>query len=467
MRATRPAKSRWARYMVALTVCVLAAGGSAAHAQSAKGKGPETSAQAHAAHADRLVSARLAQGRDEEVARVIVTVAPGAKQRGLLRVLEARGATVSADFTITNTFAAEVPVKLLRWLQQHADVVAISSDVEVHSMGISSDVSGTALESDYSLRSTLGLESTSLTGAGVTVAVVDSGLVLPGTNDQRVLTTRDFTTGLSNPKNVTAADPYGHGTHVAGLIGDDSDEFKGIAPGVRYVSLRVLDRNGSGTASSVIKALQWAIANRNAYGINVINLSLGHPIYEPAATDPLVQAVEAVVRAGIVVVASAGNFGTNAETDEVGYAGISSPGNAPSAITVGALKTFDTTRRTDDLIADYSSRGPTLIDGAAKPDLVAPGHRLVAAAMTSQTLYTAHPELRVTLAKRRYLKLSGTSMSAAVVTGSVALMLEEAKSDTVPCRRRTRSRRCCRRRRFRCRTRRKSRITCWRRAPAQ
>ena len=158
----------------------------------------------------------------------------------------------------------------------------------------------------------------------------------------------------------------------------------------------MLDHTGVGTASSVIKALQWAIANRKTYGINVINLSLGHPIYESAATDPLVQAVEAAVRAGIVVVASAGNFGTNAETDEVGYAGISSPGNAPSAITVGALKTFDTTRRTDDLIADYSSRGPTFIDGVAKPDLVAPGHRLVAAATTSQTLYTAHPELRVT-----------------------------------------------------------------------
>ena len=147
LRATRPTAGRWARYTVALTVCVLAAGGSAADAQSAKGKGPETTAQAHAAHADRLVSGRLAQGKDEEMAPVIVTVAPGGKQRGLLRTLEARGARVSADFTMTDTFAAEVPVKLLRWLQQHADVLAISSDVEVHSMGISSDVSGTALNS--------------------------------------------------------------------------------------------------------------------------------------------------------------------------------------------------------------------------------------------------------------------------------------------------------------------------------
>ena len=106
------------------------------------------------------------------------------------------------------------------------------------------------------------------------------------------------------------------------------------------------------------------------------------------------QAVEAAVRAGIVVVASAGNVGVNATTGLVGYAGITSPGNAPSAITVGAVKTLDTTTRTDDVVADYSSRGPTWYDAYAKPDLVAPGHRLLAAATSAQYLYSNYPTLR-------------------------------------------------------------------------
>ena len=137
---------------------------------------------------------------------------------------------------------------------------------------------------------------------------------------------------ISNPANVLPVDGYGHGTHVAGLIGGNKVEVEGVAPGVKYVSLRVLDGTGSGSTTNVIAAIQWAVNNRVAYGINVMNLSLGHPIYESAATDPLVQAVEAAVRAGIVVVVSAGNIGTNSTTGLVGYGGITSPGNARSAI---------------------------------------------------------------------------------------------------------------------------------------
>src|SRR5205823_13980514 len=128
------------------------------------------------------------------------------------------------------------------------------------------------------------------------------------------------------------------------------------------ISFKVLDGSGAGLTSDVIQAVDYAITNKNRLGIDIINLSLGHPSLEPTATDPLVQVVEAASRAGIVVVVAAGNSGTNAQTGVVGYGGILCPGNAPSVITVGAVDTKNTVTRADDTVPDYSSRGPTLPD---------------------------------------------------------------------------------------------------------
>jgi serine protease AprX len=121
----------------------------------------------------------------------------------------------------------------------------------------------------------------------------------------------DFTSG----KTVKAGpkDMFGHGTHVSGLIGSTGDTtrglYQGIAPGVRFIVLKALDQAGVGYTSNVINAINFAVDNKVAFGIDVMNLSLGHPIYEPAGNDPLVAAVERAVSAGIVVVVSAGNFG--------------------------------------------------------------------------------------------------------------------------------------------------------------
>src|SRR6185503_12086908 len=101
--------------------------------------------------------------------------------------------------------------------------------------------------------------------------------------------------------------------------------FRGVAPAAHLIGLRVLDDHGMGSTSDVIAALEFATANREALGIDVINLSLGHPPYAPAASDPLVQAVEAATRAGIVVVVAAGNVGVSTFTHRVGYGGILSP----------------------------------------------------------------------------------------------------------------------------------------------
>jgi serine protease AprX len=246
----------------------------------------------------------------------------------------------------------------------------------------------------------------------------------------RIKAFRDFTGGAGAVQ-AWPTDGYGHGTHVASIIGGTGElstnlQYQGIAPNVNLIGLRVLDSSGAGLTSNVIAAIEWAVANKAQYGIRIINLSLGHPIYEPAAQDPLVQAVEAAVRAGIVVVASAGNYGMNMETGQTGYAGISSPGNAPSAITVGALDTKSTETRNDDTVASYSSRGPSWYDAYAKPDLVAPGHRLVGrSASSSSTLAVAAPQLLQydKYGRLTYIRLSGSSMATAVVSGAVALMM--------------------------------------------
>jgi serine protease AprX len=261
--------------------------------------------------------------------------------------------------------------------------------------------------------------------------VVDSGIALSVDFDTRILAQYVFVGGKAGIYSLPY-DDYGHGTHVAGLIGSSglssNNKYAGVAPGVKLLSLKVLDRKGSGKTSDVINAIEFAVANKARFGIKVINLSLGHPIYESALTDPLVQAVEAAVRSGIVVVVAAGNYGTNSITGQTGYAGIASPGNAPSAITVGAATTNSTVARSDDRLAGYSSRGPSWYDGIAKPDVLAPGQGLISTDALGSTLETDFPSLVVKSGYARYLRLSGSSMATGVVSGLVALVIEANQS---------------------------------------
>ena len=198
---------------------------------------------------------------------------------------------------------------------------------------------------------------------------------------------------------------------------------------MRFIVLKALDNTGSGYTSNVIAAINFAVANRQAFGIDVLNLSLGHPIYEPAASDPLVQAVERAVASGIVVVAAAGNYGGDSATLVTSYGGITSPGNAPDAITVGAIDTLQTVTRSDDEVAWYSSRGPTWYDGFQKPDLVAPGSHLPSDVSDKSVLARQYPHGIInTKGTCNLMRLSGTSMSTGVVSGVVALMLEASRT---------------------------------------
>jgi serine protease AprX len=229
----------------------------------------------------------------------------------------------------------------------------------------------------------------------------------------------------------TSVDPYGHGTHVAGIMvgnGSHSDgRMAGVAPEATLISVRVLDGVGSGLASDVLAGLQWIQDHKTEYGIRVVNLSLGHPVVEPLADDPLVQAVDALWDSGIVVVCSAGNRGRS------GHVTITSPCNSRKVITVGATNDSHTGPIADDKIATYSSRGPTTFDLVAKPDLVAPGNRIVSLRSAGSLMDTTLPDRRVAAdpslpALQEYFEMSGTSMASPMVAATAALMLEQDPS---------------------------------------
>ena len=274
-------------------------------------------------------------------------------------------------------------------------------------------------------------------GSGIGVAIIDSG-VAPALDDlsrgtgQRVDRFVDFINGRT-----TAYDDYGHGSHVAGIIAgngfDSSGARAGVAPGVRLTVLKVLDGSGTGHISDVIAAIDYVVENKDALNIRVVNLSVATGVYESYNTDPLTLATQRAVRAGIVVVAAAGNNGRDPE-GHTQYGGITAPGNAPWVLTVGASSHMGTVDRSDDTVAPFSSRGPGAIDYAAKPDLVAPGVGIESLSAPASTLYTMRaPYLlkgTVPTSYLPYLSLSGTSMSAPVVSGTVALMLQANPSLT-------------------------------------
>lgn len=221
--------------------------------------------------------------------------------------------------------------------------------------------------------------------------------------------------------NLSAGDAYGHGQHIAGIIASSGagcngstclHTIKGVAPGVNLINLQVLDANGEAQDSTVIAAINTAIQLKNTYNIRVINLSLGRPVFESYQQDPLCQAVEAAWKAGIVVVVAAGNEGRDNAEGNQGYGTINSPGNDPYVITVGAMKTNGTYGRSDDTVASYSSKGPSLVDNIVKPDIVAPGNQVVSLLPQSSTMPTLAANYPANLVPVSYYNPSAASSAA-------------------------------------------------------
>jgi serine protease AprX len=252
-------------------------------------------------------------------------------------------------------------------------------------------------------------------GSGITVAVVDSGNFKTNGLGARLLGVVNF-----NNSEHLATDQYGHGSHVTGIIADDGTasggQYMGVAPKVNIVGLRVADDQGMSYESDVVAALQWVYDNKALYNIRVVNLSMNSSVYQSYHTSPLDAAAEILWFNSIVVVVSAGNNGT---------AALYPPANDPFVITVGATDDNNTLELSDDAMASFSAYGLDDL-GRPKPDLVAPGRNLIAYLPDngSLTISVQHPENQV---NNNYFRMSGTSMSAPVVSGAVALLLQKAQ----------------------------------------
>jgi subtilisin family serine protease len=276
-----------------------------------------------------------------------------------------------------------------------------------------------------------------ITGAGISVAIIDSGLgpeksiVTGGAGQTRLLAGYDAIANSTIGKVTnTDTDDYGHGTHLASIVAssrlDPNGGYNGMAPDAGLVYVKAFDGLGRGSYADVIRGIDWVVSNKGRYKIRVMNLSFAAPPQSWYWNDPLNQAVMKAWQAGIVVVAAAGNSGPDAMS-------IGVPGNVPYVITVGAMSdNFTREDPADDFLASWSSAGPTY-EGFVKPDLVAPGGHVLGLMGASDFLPSTYKEF---FDGSYYFQMSGTSQATAVTSGVVALMLQAQPSltpDQVKC----------------------------------
>lgn len=269
-------------------------------------------------------------------------------------------------------------------------------------------------------QSAIGLDQVRRQGTNIVIALLDSGIQREPGQGAATLAL-DFTSGkvidVSEHESNRLHDGYGHGTHLAGVIGG-VDKW-GRARRAKIIDLKVIGDQGWGYTSNLVRAIQWVVENHSKYDIRVASLSLGHPPIEAYTADPLCQAVASMVDAGLVTVVSAGNLGRTQEQSKI-WGGITSPGTEPSVITVGTANTRGTPGHGDDIATTYGSRGPT-IDGLFKPDLVAPANLVPSTLVPGSWLEQRLPG---NIVGGEYLALSGSSVATAFVSGAVAKLLQ-------------------------------------------
>lgn len=345
--------------------------------------------------------------------------------------IESLGGEILRHYEVLKLLAVRLPADALVELAIDDNVDHVSLDDRVAASSISSRIA--ANDPVYPSG------NTAYTGGDTGVAILDSGVALHA-DLSSYIKQYDFLDGkyphlevdgdeIEKYNSSSRVDEYGHGTHMAGIISGSgkysSGDYSGPAIRSEIVSLRVLDSSGHGSMSDVMAALDWLLQYGSYFDIGVVNLSLGKPVTESNQTDPLVLAIEQVWDEGMVVVVAAGNLGRE------GYFSTTSPGNSRKVITVGSLTDNGTGADfSDDYVSTYSSKGPTPGDHVAKPDLVAPGNRLVATTPAASELGRLLPGLtvRCTVAEKcefNYMTLSGTSMATGMVSAAAAMMLDK------------------------------------------
>ncbi len=331
------------------------------------------------------------------------------------------GGTITLDLHIINAFAAHMTAQAAFTLAQMNGVRWVSLDTPSVKPSVCSSCVDTAnMKNVYD--SAIGADRLwnerpkYLQGQGVGVAVVDSGIQY-GSDLYTVMGQLRVTASINvnNGYNQNIFDQYGHGLHVAGIVGGNGQGFNGayigVAPKVNLINVKVSDEAGAANASNVVAGLQWVNDNKARYNIKVVNLSLNSSVAESYQTNPLDAAVEILWFNKITVVVSSGNIGKNA---------LFPPANDPFVITVGATDDRGTISTGDDVLASYSGYGIT-DDGFNKPDLVAPGTNIVSLGSFAEVLALQHPDHIVGIG---YFRMSGTSMAAPMVSGAAALLLQ-------------------------------------------
>ena len=333
------------------------------------------------------------------------------------------GGTVTERLPIVDGVSARLPAGSIDELERVPGILQVTPDSSIAFESVrSAEFEG----SDFSLEPNripriVGsdrLWDQGVTGRGITVALIDTGVHAAHPDlAGRVVHCVDFSHEAGSE--AECADTFGHGTFMAGLIAGDGASsggaFRGAAPEANIVSVKIAGFDGATDVSHVLGALQWVVANRATYGIRALNLSLGSDSPQTYMLSPLNYAVQRAWKSGITVVVSSGNSGPDPKT-------VLKPADDPYVVTVGASNDEGTMTIADDRVPVFSSKGPTRSNGVPKPDVVAPGVHTISLRSPGSAVDQAFGST-ATVADD-YFRGTGTSMSAATVTGVVAQILQ-------------------------------------------